>query len=195
MMTDKSLKDKAIDIKGKDYVMVKDRVQYFNDTYPNGSIATYAEFYPEAAMWFVRAVVLPDSDSGDRMFTGCSQAIIGDGYINKTAALENAETSAVGRALAFMGIGVIDSIASTDEINKATAAKGKQSTKVQPLTKKGCISTDKQEHLLELMKNMSKSQLGEVGKTLAKYGVAKRIDIKEEHYDIIKEEVTRIKGE
>jgi tetrahydromethanopterin S-methyltransferase subunit D len=34
--------------------------------------------------------------------------------------LENAETSAVGRALAFMGIGVIDSIASVDEINKTT---------------------------------------------------------------------------
>ena len=33
--------------------------------------------------------------------------------------MENAETSAVGRALAMMGIGVIDSIASVDELNKA----------------------------------------------------------------------------
>jgi hypothetical protein len=39
--------------------------------------------------------------------------------VNKTSALENAETSAVGRACAFAGIGVIDSIASADEVHKA----------------------------------------------------------------------------
>ena len=40
MTKDKQLKDKTIKIKGKDYVMVKDRLIYFNDTYPNGSITT-----------------------------------------------------------------------------------------------------------------------------------------------------------
>ena len=34
-MTDKQLTNKAIDIKGKKYVLVSDRVLYFNDTYPN----------------------------------------------------------------------------------------------------------------------------------------------------------------
>jgi hypothetical protein len=29
------LKDKAIDIKGKKYVLVSDRVIYFNENYPN----------------------------------------------------------------------------------------------------------------------------------------------------------------
>lgn len=38
--TDKSLKARAIDIKGKEYVLVKDRVLYFNEVYPNGSITT-----------------------------------------------------------------------------------------------------------------------------------------------------------
>ena len=33
--------------------------------------------------------------------------------------LENAETSAVGRALGFLGIGSVESIASADEVNKA----------------------------------------------------------------------------
>ena len=55
----------------------------------------------------------------DRYFTGLSQEKVGDGYINKTSAMENSETSAVGRALAMMGIGVIDSIASVDEVRKA----------------------------------------------------------------------------
>jgi hypothetical protein len=39
-MTDKQLVNKAIDIKGKKYVLVSDRVLYFNEAYPNGSIIT-----------------------------------------------------------------------------------------------------------------------------------------------------------
>lgn len=117
-MTDKTLADKAIDIKGKSYVLVSDRVLYFNEQYPKGSITTELVSAPESKYIVVKATVSPDND---RKFTGYSQATIGDGYINKTSALENAETSAVGRALAFMGIGVIESIASVDEMNKAKA--------------------------------------------------------------------------
>jgi len=36
----KSLQDKAISIKGKDYVLVSDRIIYFNETYKNGCIKT-----------------------------------------------------------------------------------------------------------------------------------------------------------
>lgn len=127
-MTDKSLKDRAIDIKGKKYVLVSDRVLYFNETYPNGSIQTTREYIDW--MEIVKAFVVPDVDNPQRMFTGYSQAKRGDGFINKTSALENAETSAVGRALAMMWIWVIDSIASVDEINKAenTAKSQKKNT-------------------------------------------------------------------
>lgn len=111
------LKDKAIDIKGKKYVLVSDRVLYFNENYPNGSIQTTRETVWD--MEIVKAFVVPDVSEPTRMFTWYSQAKRWDGFINKTSALENAETSAVGRALAFMGIWVIDSIASVDEINKA----------------------------------------------------------------------------
>ena len=119
-MTDKSLKEKAIDIKGKKYVLVSDRVLYFNENYPNWSIQTTRESVGD--MEIVKAFVVPDISTPTRMFTWYSQAKRGDGFINKTSALENAETSAVGRALAMMGIWVIDSIASVDEINKAEAA-------------------------------------------------------------------------
>lgn len=116
-MTDKQLTNKAIKFKGSDYVMVKDRVIYFNETYPNWSIAT--ERISQDWMEIVKATITPDCDKPQRFFTGYSQAKRWDGFINKTSALENAETSAVGRALAMMWIGVIDSIASMDEINKA----------------------------------------------------------------------------
>ena len=113
-----TLKSKAVSIKGKKYVLVSDRVLYFNDKYPNGSIETDIYRY-EGGQVIIQAIVTPDHSEPQRVFTGCAQEIEGDGYINKTSALENAETSAVGRALAMMGIGVIDSIASVDEINKA----------------------------------------------------------------------------
>lgn len=113
------LKDKAIEIKGKKYVLVSDRVMFFNESFPNGSIRTEMLSSIENEMVLFKATVLPDVSKPDRYFTGYSQATWDDGYINKTAAIENCETSAVGRALGFMGIGVIDSIASIDEINKA----------------------------------------------------------------------------
>lgn len=116
-MTDKQLTNKAIDIKWKKYVLVSDRIIYFNETYPNGSITT--ERLSEWDMEIVKATVIPDVSNPDRKFTWYSQAKRWDGFINKTSALENAETSATWRALAFLWIGVIDSIASVDEINKA----------------------------------------------------------------------------
>lgn len=116
-MTDKQLTNKAIDIKGKKYVLVSDRVLYFNETYPNWSIIT--ERISEDWMEIVKATITPDCDKPSRVFTWYSQAKWWDWFINKTSALENAETSAVWRAMAMMWIGVIDSIASLDEINKA----------------------------------------------------------------------------
>lgn len=120
-MTDKSLKDKAIQFKGKDYVLVSDRINYFNDNYPNGSIQTQLISEPKDDMVVIKAIITPDVKE-QRFFTGYSQAKWSDStsFVNKTSALENCETSAVGRALAFMGIGVIDSIASMDEIKKTT---------------------------------------------------------------------------
>lgn len=112
----KSLEEKAVDIKGKKYVLVSDRILYFNEVYTKGAITTELLSNPADTRVVIRATVSPD---GLRTFTGHSQAVVGEGMVNKTAALENAETSAVGRALAMMGIGVIESVASADEMRKA----------------------------------------------------------------------------
>jgi hypothetical protein len=114
------LKDKAIKIQGKNYVLVSDRVIFFNENYKDGVIKTELISDLKDTHIVIKATVIPDANKPKRIFTGYSQAVIGQGYINKTAALENCETSAVGRALAFMGIGVLDSIASADEVRKAT---------------------------------------------------------------------------
>ena len=72
-MTDKTLKDKAIQFKGKAYVLVSDRVNYFNEVYPNGSIQTQLISEPNADMVVVKAIVTPDAKE-QRCFTGYSQA-------------------------------------------------------------------------------------------------------------------------
>ena len=113
----KQLKDKAIDIKGKQYVMVKDRISYFNDTYKNGSIITRV-LESEGDRIVMKAKVTPDVSTPERYFTGIS-ASDPNKTIEKQNPHEVAETSAVGRALAMMGIGVIDSVASADEMRKA----------------------------------------------------------------------------
>lgn len=112
-----SLEDKAIKIKGKDYVQVKDRILYLAEQPEPYSINTEYTYYAERKMWVVKAVLT----IGDRTYTGHAQEIESDNYrdVNHTSALENAETSAVGRACAMAGIGVLDSIASVDEIHKA----------------------------------------------------------------------------
>mgnify|MGYP000269907133 CR=1 FL=1 len=117
----------TIDIKGKKYVLVSERVIAFNEIYKNGSIETELISPVESKMIVVKATVTPDVETPLRRFVGHSQAVIGQGMVNTTAALENAETSAVGRALGMMGIGVIESIASADEMNKSLNADRKPS--------------------------------------------------------------------
>jgi deoxycytidylate deaminase len=57
-------------------------------------------------------------DGENIISTGYAEEVRGASNINKTSALENAETSAVGRALAFYGLGGTE-IASADEVAAA----------------------------------------------------------------------------
>jgi len=63
--------------------------------------------------------------------TGHAYEILGSTYINKTSFIENCETSANGRALGNLGIGIDTSIASADEVNLAIK-QHKQKPKTKP---------------------------------------------------------------
>jgi hypothetical protein len=104
----------TIDIKGKEYVMVKDRIIAFNEMYPKGAIATDIISNTDKSV-VVKAYVRPEPD---RIFTGHSEAFRGQGMMGNVP-VEVAETSAVGRALAMLGIGIIEGVASADEVMKA----------------------------------------------------------------------------
>lgn len=121
----------TIDIHGKEYVMVKDRVVAFNKANPNGSINTKIVKF-DGQNVIIRATVYPDVTKPERKFSDYAAEIVGGEGVNKTSAIENCSTSAVGRALAYMGIGVVDSIASADEVKKAENAGGTLDRKATP---------------------------------------------------------------
>lgn len=106
-----------INIKGKQYAQVKDKVDAFRKLYPRGGINTEVLQFGDVAM--VKATVT--DDNGNVIGTGHAYEKDGSTQINRTSYLENCETSAVGRALAFCGIGIATSIASAEEVRNAQA--------------------------------------------------------------------------
>ena len=106
------------DIKGKPYVMVNAKVLGFRELYPGGRIVT-RKLSDDGA----RCDFIAEAWDGERLLaTGHAYETRNAGMVNKTSYVENCETSAVGRALAFLGIGAEDSIASYEEVSGAIVA-------------------------------------------------------------------------
>lgn len=106
---------KTISIKGREYVPVVERVKEAHNLDKDVSIVT--EIIGDGATRVsVKATVVFNGKS----FTGHSQAVYSTKMMGDVA-LEIAETSAVGRALGFANIGLIDGIASADEMRKTSA--------------------------------------------------------------------------
>ena len=105
-------------IKGKEYAPVSERVRAFREVLPDWRIITTIVSFQDSE-WVIKAEI-QDQD-GDTQATGYASEKVGAGNINRTSALENAETSAVGRALGFLGVGIAASIASADEVTNAAA--------------------------------------------------------------------------
>lgn len=107
---------KAIDVKGKGYVQVTERVKGFRELFPNGRIECEIVDLKDGVVT-MKAYV--SDDNGRLIATGYAQEKESSSYINKTSFIENCETSAVGRALGWVGIGVDGSMASADELANA----------------------------------------------------------------------------
>ena len=110
---------KSIDIKGKAYVPVNERVKHFHANYANWYINTQVLEVSDAHV-LIKASVF--DDKGVMRSTGHAyeRAV---GNINTTSHVENGETSAVGRALGLLGIGIEQAFASSNEVVNAVTAK------------------------------------------------------------------------
>lgn len=105
-----------VPIKGKDYAQVNDRVKAFRQLCPEGSIETEI-ISLENGVVTMKSVI--KDENGKILSTGMAQEKESSSFINKTSFIENCETSSVGRALGFAGIGVDGSMASAEEIANA----------------------------------------------------------------------------
>ena len=115
---------KTVNIKGKEYVPVVERVKEFHIQYPKGSITSEMVPTSDARVIVKSTIILDTTEASKRIFTGFSQAEWGKGMMGGVA-LEVAETSAVGRALGFANIGLLDGIATADEMGKITKVEKK----------------------------------------------------------------------
>ena len=113
----------TIDIKGKSYVMVHERIKEFRKKYPNGSILIEMLSNNEGVCVFKAMIYLGGKEGC--VASGHAYEKESSSFINKTSYIENAETSAVGRALGILGIGIDTSLASADEVANAVKNQSK----------------------------------------------------------------------
>lgn len=120
-----------------DYETVEQRIKRFYADNPDGRIITEnisTEFDRQNKTWVVRAVVfLSKEDQGNynAKSTGLAFEIDGTGGANRTSALENAETSAIGRALANANYSG-NMRATREEMEKVARADAKRETRDWP---------------------------------------------------------------
>jgi len=130
-------KFKTTNIRGKQYVEVNERIKFFRqeDKYANWGILTEFPLIDSEQCMCVCSIVTPE---GHIVSQGTAHEVRGASNINKTSYVENCETSAVGRALAMLGIGIDTSIASANEVEEAIAKQQEMvdNPHVQKLSKK-----------------------------------------------------------
>lgn len=115
---------KSINIKGKDYITVNERLKHFR-----GNIKGYNP--DDFKDWAILEDIVEVNDKegifkvtifnneGVPKSSAHAQEYRDNTYINKTSFLENGFTSALGRALGYLGIGIDASIASAQEMVNA----------------------------------------------------------------------------
>ena len=107
---------KTINIKGKEYAPVSERIKYFRENFQGWAIITELVEFTNEYVIIKASIIDPD---GLVKSTGLAQEDRNASNINKTSFVENCESSAVGRALGIFGIGIDASIASADEVQNA----------------------------------------------------------------------------
>jgi len=168
---------KTINIRGKQYVEVHERIKYFREHFKDWALISDIEKLETIIIEekpYLMCVVKSKVKNPDGVVkaTGIAYEILGSTNVNKTSFVENCETSANGRALGNLGIGIDTSIASADEVKIAIAQKEVKPikiTKKQFEAMKSSIADGKQDIVKTRMKKyiFSKEQEDEINNLLS----------------------------
>ena len=100
-----------------EYAPVAERIELFYGRHPDGRIVT--ELVERGDVIVFKALAYRSATEALPAATGWASERVGDGEINAVACLENAETSAIGRALANLGFTASGRRPSAEEMLKA----------------------------------------------------------------------------
>jgi hypothetical protein len=111
-------KQGVVNIKGKDYKTVALRVAEFREKYPNYYLTTEIVKIDDDQC-IIKAYVGQHKEDGSvqTFATGHAQEFRKASQINGTSYVENCETSAIGRALACLGIGGTEFASANEVLN------------------------------------------------------------------------------
>ena len=116
LKTNKMDKLKTVNIKGKNYVTVNERLKYFREHFKGYSLTSEITHLNETGV-IIKAT--NRNAEGVEVATGYAHEKQNSSFINKTSYIENCETSSFGRCLGNLGIGLDESVASADEVANA----------------------------------------------------------------------------
>jgi len=135
-----------IDMKGKSYAMVSERVTAFRKIWPDGFIRTeIVSISPDGKVVIMKAKAGYYREDGTEVVlaTGLAKEVQGQGMVNGTSHIENCETGAVGRCLGMIGLGLNGGgICSAEELVNAVVGQ-KQIEKEQKAEAKAANAANK----------------------------------------------------
>ena len=130
-----------VNIKGKSYLPVAERMTLLKEEIGIANYSMQSEIlHHDTEKVIVKAVLTIYTGETSQSYVGHAEEHRNASNINKTSALENAETSAVGRALAFAGWAG-DEIASADEVAAAINQQPAQQPVQQPRSRQPAQQT------------------------------------------------------
>ena len=100
------------------YETVDERLHKFKELYPNSRVFTELVSFTNE-QYIVKAYIFKDADDVHPLATGYAEERVGSSPVNRNSALENCETSSLGRALANAAISAKGNRPSATEMGKA----------------------------------------------------------------------------
>ena len=171
-----------------DYEPVEARLEKWHGVYPDGRIETEILEHSDTRFIVVCKLFKTEADSKP-CASGVASETITDRGVNATSALENCETSAIGRALANAGFAAKGKRASRSEMDKVNRAEFKPKYSA-PGSKSAAM-----EMALHIVEQKSKNSANEpapvvwsVGESVAQIGEVIDVSFTCRHGDMVKKE-------